>query len=136
MRCPPLRKNIGYFSKKGSIMDMWNTASDVVRTFNNRGNHYFSKDTMRFFKSKVERGFWPTTAQQCAGILIVSNQFEDDPRIYSVMYAWQDEDAWYGEDKCDIRTQETCPTLAEARTEAKKLAELAYQSQVELKTWR
>ena len=111
-------------------MDVWNTASDVVRTFNNRGNHYFSKDTMRFFNSKVERGFWPTNAAQWAGILIVSNKFEDDPRGYSVVYAWQDED------KCDIRTQKTYLTLAEARTEAKKLAELASQGQVKLKTWR
>ena len=64
----------------GTIADL---KRDVI------AGHFFDKGTMSFFKSRVESGIYRTGPR--TGYFVTSEQFEDEPREYTVR-AYKPED--------------------------------------------
>ena len=64
---------------------MIRNASDIRRTADELGSHFFSPDTMRFFNSRLLNTFRPLNADGTRGLFVTSDRFDSDtPREYRV----------------------------------------------------
>ena len=63
---------------------MIRNASDIRRTADEMGSHFFSPDTMRFFNSRLLNIFRALNADGTCGLFVTSDRFDTDPREYRV----------------------------------------------------
>ncbi len=64
---------------------MISNASDIRRTADELGSHFFSPDTMRFFNSRLLNIFRPLDETGARGLFVTSDRFDSDtPREYRV----------------------------------------------------
>ena len=95
-----------------------NTAEDVRLTADRLGSHFFSPDTMRFFKSRLLSFHRSLTDD--SGLIITSEVFGDEPRHYSVRrYEITRDDA--GRDSINFETISKYATRGHAITAAKDI---------------
>lgn len=63
---------------------MIRNASDIRRTADELGSHFFSPDTMRFFNSRLLNIFRPLDETGAHGLFVTSDRFDTEPRDYRV----------------------------------------------------
>ena len=60
---------------------MYKTIGEIKRKNKEKGGHWFSKNTLEFFRSEV----YPKVYDGC--FFITSEKFEDHPRLYTIRQA-------------------------------------------------
>ena len=94
----------------GTIADL---KRDVI------AGHFFDKGTMSFFRSRVESGIYRTGPR--TGYFVTSEQFEDEPREYTVR-AYKPEDGVTAGGISTVDGLYGMATLDEARDAARERA--------------
>lgn len=61
-------------------MDTWNTATDVIRTYQATGG----ADTLSNWGNRVMEGFWPTSPTRTSGVVVASLPWHGGGRRYAV----------------------------------------------------
>lgn len=86
----------------------FNSVPDMKKTVKAAGSHFFDKDAMKFFNSKIETPLM-------SGSFFVTSEYRDDPaeKRYTPRYFTRGEDGSYTHH--DIGEFNTLETLAEAR---------------------
>lgn len=99
---------------------MFNTIADIIEANGNAGRHFFDRDTMRFFNSRVYADLYVQKGEEqgedVTYFITSERNGKDAPRLYTVRYAL---------DNGEVSTAgefQQCNTLNEARKLARLLA--------------
>ena len=99
--------------------DQINNIDQLITTSERLGGHFFDKDTMKFFNSRVLSDLY--RVDDSKGYFVTSERYEDEPRTYSVRYYVVTHDDEKNSDYIDISSVDEGFRLATAY-QAKKMA--------------
>ena len=103
--------------------DQINNIDDLTITSERLGGHFFDKDTMKFFNSRVLSDLY--RVDDSKGYFVTSERYEDEPRTYSVRYYVVTHNDEKNSDQIDIGSVDEGYQLATAHRAKKMAKELA-----------